>query len=94
MFMCFLLCLELGRLATRPPRGPLDRTPAPPRPPYAVAPSVSSKFGEGEFFHNRATSARYIPRGDGVLVGKTSARLDAIAATSGVLLAQWIQNSH
>jgi len=29
-------------------------------------------------------------RGDGVLVGETSARLDAIAATA----CWWIQNSH
>ena len=35
-----MLCLELGRLAARPPRGLRDRTPAPPPPSYAVAPSV------------------------------------------------------
>ena len=38
-----LLCLELGRIATRPPRGLRDRTPAPPPPAYAVAPSVGSE---------------------------------------------------
>ena len=38
-----MLCLELGRLAAEPPRGLLDRTPAPPPPSYAAAPSVSSE---------------------------------------------------
>ena len=40
----YLLCLELGSLVSRDPqRGLRDRTPAPPPPPYAVAPSVSSE---------------------------------------------------
>jgi len=33
----YLLCLELGRLAAEPPRGPLDRS-THGRPPYAVGP--------------------------------------------------------
>ena len=39
--LSYLLCLELGRLApTTAARGLRDRTPAPPPPLYAVAPSV------------------------------------------------------
>jgi len=71
-----LLCLELGRLATRPPRGLRDRTPAPPPPTYAVAPSVGSEAttARGEQAGRRnpraATGAhRGPPRGSGALPG-------------------------